>query len=1018
VYLLFFLSGASGLIYQVIWVREFGNVFGNTIYSASLVVAVFMLGLGVGSWVLGGWSDRRYVSEPHVLLRTYGRIELLIALLGLGVSLLLPHLSVVSALTSSYSRDTNGWYVLSTASHLTRAGIAVILLTPITLLMGGTLTLLIRHLVRSGPQADSWRIAVLYGVNTVGAAVGCLLTDFVLVSRVGLQVTQVVAVSLNVIAGLGALWLARSPQPAPSHKSKRARADRSIDAGVTSPAAPAASKWEVALAAVALAMTGFAALGMEIVWFRHMTILLGGFRAVFSLLLTVILVGMGVGSLMCAFVERRLARPAYWFMAVQALFVTSTLVGLATVDIAAVDRASDVARDFATRVESVPFALRLSDVWFNVQPMLLAVAVPAVLMGFSFPLANAITQHAESIVGRRAGVLYLANTLGAVCGSLLAGFVLLPWLGIQATATVLTSLAAFSMVPVFVAAGASRSKTRLVCAGSLVAAGASIAIWLFLPNDYVVMRALQPVTRGETLISLHEGLNETISVTESAATGRTLLTNGHPMSSTRPLSQRYMRALAHIPLLSMDRPESVLVIGFGVGNTVHAASLHPTIRRVEIADLSKDILEDARYFRDANHDVLDDPRVFVYVNDGRHHLHVQPPASYDLITLEPPPIAYAGVASLYSREFYALARTRLKPRGYVSQWLPAYQVPPATTLAMIRAFVDVFPQTVLVSGAEADLLLIGRNDPNNHIDPAHVANALAAAPAVESDLRRLDLGTVREIVGTFVGSAQTLARATQGATPVTDDRPVQEYGVGSLLARGNSVPASVVELTAVTSWCPACFVNGKPVALVEGLDTYLALLDRAYAASPEEVAHVRRLSRNDGRVLAGSAYLGAIVPESAELHDILGVDFASKGAFVDAIEEFRAALARDPSAARAHWHLGRALVSRGSRDEGITHLRTAVELEPANGQARYDLAIVLLQEGQLDDAIEQLRATLELLPNLVGAHNNLGIALASQGKTDEAIRQFQTALALDPDSSETRHNLSLVMQQHSRVPGN
>jgi spermidine synthase len=983
------------------------------------VVAVFMLGLGVGSWILGGWSDRQYVSQPHVLLRAYGRIELLIALLGLGVSLLLPHLSVVSALTSSYSRDANGWYVLSTASHFTRAGIAVILLTPITLLMGGTLTLLIRHLVRSGPQADSWRIAVLYGVNTVGAAVGCLLTDFVLVSRVGLQITQVVAVSLNVIAGLGALWLARSRRPAPSYKSKRARADRSIDASLASPAASASSEWEVALAAVALAMTGFAAMGMEIVWFRHMTILLGGFRAVFSLLLTVILVGMGIGSLMCALVERRVVKPAHWFMAVQALFVASTLVGLATVDVTAVDRASDAARDFAARVEGVPFAfaLRLSDVWFNIQPMLLAVAVPAVLMGFSFPLANAITQRAEPIVGRRAGVLYLANTLGAVGGSLTAGFVLLPWLGIQAAASVLTLLAALSVVPPFVVAGASAYKTRLACAGCLVAAGASIAIWLFLPADYVVMRALQPLSQGETLISLHEGLNETISVTESAGAGRTLVTNGHPMSSTRPLSQRYMRALAHIPLLSMDRPESVLVIGFGVGNTVHAASLHPTVRRVEVADLSKDILQDARFFRDANHDVLDDPRVFVYVNDGRHHLHVQPPASYDLITLEPPPIGYAGVAALYSREFYALARTRLKPKGYMSQWLPAYQVPPATTLAMIRAFVDVFPQAVLVSGAEADLLLIGRNDPDNQIDPVHVANALAAAPAVESDLRQLDLGTVREIVGTFVGGALTLARATQSATPVTDDRPVQEYGVGSLLNQGNSVPASVVELTAVSSWCPACFVNGKPVALVEGLDTYLALLDRAYTASPDEVAQVRRLSRSEGRLIAGSAYLGAIVPESAELHDILGVDFASKGAFADAIEEFRAALARNPGAARAHWHLGRALVSMGSRDEGISHLRTSTELEPANGQARYDLAIVLLQEGQIDAAIEELRATLQLLPNLVGAHNNLGIALASQGKTGEAIRQFQTALTLDPDSAETRHNLSLVMQQHSRVRG-
>jgi len=1018
VYFLFLLSGASGLIYQVIWVREFGNVFGNTIYSAALVVAVFMLGLGVGSWAFGAWSDRQYAAQPRSLLRAYGYIELLIGMLALGVSVLLPQLSAASALVSSYSRDANGWYVLSTAAHLTRAGIAVILLTPITSLMGGTLTLLIRHFVRSDPRADRRRIAVLYGVNTVGAALGCLLTDFVLVPRVGLQITQVVAVSLNVIAGLGALWIARAAPPARSSRSRRASADRSI-VSVTSPTASISSEGEVALTAVALAMMGFAAMGLEIVWFRHMTILLGGFRAVFSLLLTVVLIGIGAGSLICASVERRIARPAHWLMAIQALFVAFTLLGLAIVDVATVDRAPGAAPYVAAQVQGVPFALslRFSDVWFNIRPMLLAVALPAVLMGFSFPLANAITQRAERVVGRRAGVLYLANTLGAVGGSLAAGFILLPWLGIQAAASVLTTIAAFAVVPLFVAAGTSSPRTRRASAGSLAAAAAAIALWLLLPGDYVVMRALPPLGQGETIVRLHEGLNEVISVTDSPGTGRTLVTNGHPMSSTRRLSQRYMRALAHIPLLSMDRPESVLVIGFGVGNTVHAASLHPTVRRVEIADLSRDILDDAGLFSDANHDVLSDPRVFVYVNDGRHHLHVRPPASYDLITLEPPPIGYAGVSALYSREFYELARTRLTSRGRMSQWLPAYQVPTATTLAMIRAFVDVFPQAVLLSGAEADLLLIGSNDTNNHIDPAQMATALAAAPAVASDLRRLDLGTAREIVGTFVGSAQTLARATQGASPVTDDHPVQEYGVGSLLERGNAVPATVVNLTDVAAWCPACFVNGKPVPLVEGLDTYLALLDRAYAASPEEVAHARRLSRNEGRLIAGSAYLGAVVPESADVHDILGVDFASKGALDDAIEEFRAALGRDPSAAKAHWHLGRALVSSGRRDEGIEHLRASVELDSANGQARYDLAIVLLQEGQLEAAIEHLRATLRLMPNLVGAHNNLGIALASLGKTDEAIRQFQAALALDPESAETRHNLSLVMRERPRVPG-
>ena len=191
-------------------------------------------------------------------------------------------------------------------------------------------------------------------------------------------------------------------------------------------------------------------------------------------------------------------------------------------------------------------------------------------------------------------------------------------------------------------------------------------------------------------------------MTEVAGLGRSLMTNGHAMSSTALLDQRYMRALAHIPLLSMERPARVLVIGFGVGNTTEAATRHPSVEHVTVADLSREILEHAAYFRDANNDVLRDSRVRIYVNDGRQHLLMLPEAVYDLITLEPPPIAHAGVAALYSREFYELARTRLKPGGYLSQWLPAYQVPAETSLAMVRAFIDVFPQSVLLSGTQAN----------------------------------------------------------------------------------------------------------------------------------------------------------------------------------------------------------------------------------------------------------------------------------------------------------------------------
>jgi spermidine synthase len=547
----------------------------------------------------------------------------------------------------------------------------------------------------------------------------------------------------------------------------------------------------------------------------------------------------------------------------------------------------------------------------------------------------------------------------------------------------------------------------------MIISGGALALWFRLPSDYVIARALaRPAT--ESLVTLSEGLTEVIAVADTPGKGRTLFTNGHPMSSTARLSQRYMRALAHIPLLSIDAPETVLVIGFGVGNTTHAATLHPSIRRVEVADLSSGILAHSGYFKDVNRDVLNDPRVVVYVNDGRHHLLMQRVGSYDLITLEPPPIAYAGVAALYSSEFYTLARTRLKPKGFISQWLPAYQVPTTTTLAMIRAFVDVFPQAVLISGAEADLVLIGANDSRIEIDPARLATMLAKAPAVQADLQRLDLGSVREIVGTFVGSAQRLAEATGGSPPVSDDRPLQEYGVRSLLNFGDAVPASVVDLTEVAAWCPTCFVDGKPVPLVEGLDTYLALLDLAYKASAADVARLRRLGGGAPRIVAGSAYLGAVVPESADLHNTLGIALAGRGKIREAIAEFGEALRLDPDSAMTHWHAGAALAAVGARDEAIAHLRRSVQLDAGNGEAQYDLARMLVEARLPADAVDHFRAALRLMPNSVEAHNGLGLAFALQSRVDEAIDEFQIALRLDPESADARRNLAIALRQRRR----
>jgi tetratricopeptide (TPR) repeat protein len=408
-----------------------------------------------------------------------------------------------------------------------------------------------------------------------------------------------------------------------------------------------------------------------------------------------------------------------------------------------------------------------------------------------------------------------------------------------------------------------------------------------------------------------------------------------------------MRALAHIPLLSMENPDSVLVIGFGVGNTTHAATLHPSVRRVEIADLSRDILRHASYFADANREVLSDPKVTVHINDGRQHLQMLPPASYDLVVLEPPPIAYAGVSALYSREFYALARSRLKADGYISQWLPAYQVPTDTALSMIRAFIDVFPQAVLLSGAEAELLLVGTTAERIAIDPERLSSTLSTSPAVRADLARIGLGRPHEIVGTFVGSARTLADAARSVEPVLDDRPLQEYGVRSILNVSHGVPEDVVDLRSVAEWCPRCFAGGQPIATMADLRLYFELLTLAYDASREQIAEARALWQREGRTILGSEYLGALVPESADTHNVLGLAAAERGDFDTAVAEFRRALQLQPDRAETHWHLGAALASRGALTEGQQHLQRSVELDPANANARNDLAAVerLLRRG-------------------------------------------------------------------------
>lgn len=892
---LFFVSGFAGLVYEVCWVRGFGNEFGNTVHSASLVTAVFMAGLGFGSYRAGAWADRRLALGPEramrSLLRAYAGAELGIALFGIALAALLPRLGGLSVAISSYTTEPNGWHVLSAGSHALRYLVAALLIAPASFLMGTTLTLLVRAIVARDVERAGLRIGLLYGANTAGAALGAYACDAWLVPRIGIAESQSVAAAANVVVAAGAILLARGPAAGTTNVGD----DASLEPG--SPGAPtdeARAKRVVLAACLSLALSGFAALGMEIVWFRFLAATLGAYRAVFSLVLCAVLVGICVGSALGGWVERRFRKPLELFAGSQALFAISALLLMAGF------------------TPSTP-----------TRSIVIVVGVPAVLMGFSFPLVNAHVQDAVASVGRRTGSMYLANTFGSVVGSLVAGFVLTSWVGSQTSFAILAAAAALAPVPlVAVAAPTSSLKTTIVAA--LGAAVIAVAAFASLPPDHVVRRFIPALPAPEKLLASYEGPEGTIHVIDNKPESRVLFTNGHPMSGTSLNGQRYMRGFAHIPLLMIEKPQRALVICFGVGSTLHATSLHP-LPHFELADLSRGVLSHAGFFRENNRDVLSDPRLSVFVQDGRQHLREAQPGTYDLITLEPPPIEFAGISSLYSKEFYELARSRLQPNGIMTQWLPAYAVPRETGLAMVRAFIDVFPSSVLLSGNAAELILMGTPAPELVLDLDVVERNLRDRPHVADDLAHVRMGTLTEIVATFVSNADHLRRATAGVAPVTDDKPVMEYTWG----KPNELSPLLFGGTGdAPSFCPKCFEGTKPTGRVLALPEHLSVLEKVYATAKfrkNQSAPVLVLDRDETEAVRESPYLTALLGGDPRAHFARAFALAQAGDLKGAEASLRAGLAILPTDPDAHYNLAVLLASTGREDAAVDEAKKALE---------------------------------------------------------------------------------------------
>lgn len=1018
--ILFFFSGATGLIYEVIWTRLFAQLFGNTVFATSTVLAVFMAGLGAGAFFLGKWLDARKDA-----LRQYGFFE---AAIGLFSLLIPPALQAVDPLISATLARVQGSPVLQAPLLLSIS--ALFLFWP-TFFMGGTLPALSKFYTRSQsvPGAD---IGVLYSLNTFGAMLGAFSAGFLLIAQMGLTPSNMITAIVNISLGAAAILLAHHwPAGTPADaKPAQARAPAAH-------AAPQISGRTVWLVLGVYAVSGFAALAAEVVWARVLVFFLGNSTYAFSTMLSTFLGGLAAGS----YAGSRLARRAGSSLRQFALLEwTVALVILGTIPL--------LWRGFY----SAPFAALYADPslpWTAYLAIKFAAAgavlfVPALLFGACFALVCNLTIHGLARLGRGVGTVYAFNTAGAILGSLLAGFVLIPAIGLQWSLAALAWLCSAAGLILLLRTPALARRTRLAFA--IATAGVLLGSLIFLPIRLRLHTAAAGTAQEKELFYT-EDHTATVRVYEQPNGDRFVSVDGHFIGATAHESDKKQKLLAHLPLLLNPEVQSAITIGLGSGITLGALARHPQLESIEAVEIAPGVRSAARFFRDANGAVLDNPRVHLLIGDGINYLKTTR-ESYDIIVsdakLNP---EFAGNALVYSREYYARSRDRLRPGGIFCQWVPLY-LPPDILKTVLRTFCDVFPAVDLWFFPQQHILLTGRHKATpfdgtalrqglaeppvrQHLQPFHLANAYILASArlagraqvlafagsgplntfehavIEFDAVRAFRSQLRaEVEQQNLRALTALSLLTGTRFTHLDADSLALYRQSMLIVLNGLAAARRMDLLSYgrEAFESALVLNpheGRARELLELLGREAEAITSGAAAGKRPAELVRRINfYYEQNKLAEAGRLANELlqarPGSAEGLNLQGLIFQRQGRLADARKAFEAAHTAAPENEDIILNLATLLEKSGDFARALTLFQEAEKRNPRSPEIHNNLGILLARQGQIELAIAQYRQALTIDPLFADAQNNIGIAYGRQGNQAAALHAFEAVLKIHP----------------------
>ena len=713
--LLFFASGCAALIYETVWFHLVQLVVGASSISVAVLLCSFMGGMALGS----AWLPRLLPAAAHPL-RVIAALEAGIGVCGLLIPLLLPVVQQAYVTVVGYGYG----------GVLLRGLVCALVLAPPTMLMGATLAIAARWLGTTRDGAS--QTGLIYTANLAGGAVGTVLAGFYLLRVYDTVIAGAVAVVINIAVAIAA-W-AMAPRSA-----SRASA----------PLAPLAPSL-VPIYIVA-ALSGFTALGAEVVWTRQLSLLFGASVYTFSLILAVFLAGLGAGSLAGSALGRRSSEPVLWLGRVQLLLAAA--IGFGAWMIVNALPLWQPTKDFLPWVRVTPsYAFA-----FDALRCAIALLPATLLWGASFPLTLAVRGAGD--LTRHVSRINAINTAGALVGTLTLTLIGIPVVGSQVAQQYLVVVAAMAGLGLlWTHAGKRRSVS--ICAAVAVAAVA-VAIVPAVPGRLIAYgRSVNSWASIKSFLYLAEGATASVAVTEHVGGTRQFHIAGKVEASDLDVDMRLERMLGHVPALVHPNPRSILIVGVGAGVTAGALSIHPEVERIVVCEIEPMVPRSARaYFGEENHHVFDDPRVELIFDDARHFLQTTQ-ETFDIITSDPIHPWVRGAATLYSLEYLQLARAHLNPGGVVTQWIPLYETDTRSVKSEIATFAQVFPDTTLwnpdMLEEGYDLVALGRVAPAP-ISQTAIDQRLAASPAVQQSLADVSLPSAASILSTYAGRGSELA---------------------------------------------------------------------------------------------------------------------------------------------------------------------------------------------------------------------------------------------------------------------